>query len=282
MTKLAVITGADGDMGQVITTALAREGFKIIMACKRIQKAESVCTRIKKETQNEQIEVRYLDLASLTSVDSFTDSILKEGNPVHRLINNAGLLSTHVRKTEDGLETLVSVNYIAHYYLTRKLIPLMSAGSRIVSTVSCTVAIGKIDSAFFTNGKKGRFFRIPVYSNTKLALYLFTRELAKLVEDKGILVNAADPGIVSTNIITMNAWFDPLTDIFYRPFIKTPEQGAATTIHLALSPEVEGQTGLCYVNKRIKKFPKRVTNHPAQKRLWDETEKLLKSKGFAC
>lgn len=171
---LAIITGADGGMGQVITAALAKEGYPVIMACLDPEKAASLCNRIQQETGNTQIEVRRIDLASLSSVNNFTGQLLKEGRPVSRLMNNAGILTTPVRKTEDGLETIVSVNYVAPYMLTRQLLPLMQPGCRIVNTVSCTYAIGRIEPDFFEKGRNGRFFRIPVYSNTKLALLLFT------------------------------------------------------------------------------------------------------------
>ncbi len=217
---LAIITGADGGMGQVITAALAKEGYPVIMACLDPKKAVPVCTRIQQETGNTQIEVREINLASLSSVNNFTGQLLKEGRPVSLLMNNAGILTTPVRKTEDGLETIVSVNYVAPYMLTRQLLPLMQPGCRIVNTVSCTYAIGRIEPDFFEKGKNRHFFRIPVYGNTKLALLLFTQELAKRIQDKGITINASDPGIVSTNMITMQAWFDPLTDILFRPFIK--------------------------------------------------------------
>ena len=109
---LAIITGADGGMGQVITAALAKEGYPVIMACLDPKKAVPVCTRIQQETGNTQIEVREINLASLSSVNNFTGQLLKEGRPVSLLMNNAGILTTPVRKTEDGLETIVSVNYV--------------------------------------------------------------------------------------------------------------------------------------------------------------------------
>jgi len=139
---LAIITGADGGMGQVITAALAKEGYPVIMACLDPEKAVPVCTRIRQETGNTQIEVRRIDLASLSSVNNFTGQLLKEGRPVSRLMNNAGILTTPVRKTEDGLETIVSVNYVAPYMLTRQLLPLMQPGCRIVNTVSSTLRLG--------------------------------------------------------------------------------------------------------------------------------------------
>lgn len=119
------------------------------MACLDPEKAVPVCTRIQQETGNTQIEVREINLASLSSVNNFTGQLLKEGRPVSLLMNNAGILTTPVRKTEDGLETIVSVNYVAPYMLTRQLLPLMQPGCRIVNTVSCTYAIGRIEPDFF-------------------------------------------------------------------------------------------------------------------------------------
>ena len=195
-------------------------------------------------------------------------------------MNNAGILTTPVRKTEDGLETIVSVNYVAPYMLTRQLLPLMQPECRIVNTVSCTYAIGRIEPDFFEKGRNGRFFRIPVYSNTKLALLLFTQEFAERLQDKDITINASDPGIVSTNMITMQAWFDPLTDILFRPFIKTPAQGAATAIHLALSDEAKDKNGCCYANCKKRNVSERIRHHAQQKQLWDDTETLLRQKGI--
>lgn len=274
---IAIITGADGGMGREITLALAKDSFQVIMACKEPAKAQAVCDRIKKESGNKQVEIRPIDLSSLASVRAFADRLLAEGRPVSRLMNNAGILTTPVRQTADGLETIVSVNYVGPYLLTRLLLPLMHPGSRIVNTVSCTYAIGRIESDFFSKGKNGRFFRIPVYGNTKLALLLFTRELAERVKEQGITVNSADPGIVSTNMITMDAWFDPLTDILFRPFIKTAAQGAATAIYLALSADVAAISGCCYANSKQKTLSRRILRHPMQARLWNDTEALLLS-----
>ena len=164
---IAIITGADGGMGREITLALAKEGFQIIMACKEPDKARTVCDKIKKESGNERIEIRQIDLSSLASVRLFADKLLAEGRPVSRLMNNAGVLTTNIRQTTDGLETIVSVNYVGPYLLTRLLLPLMQRGSRIVNTVSCTYAIGRIESDFFSKGKNGRFARIPVYGRKR-------------------------------------------------------------------------------------------------------------------
>ena len=274
--KLAVITGADGGMGMEITRAVATAGYKVIMACRDPEIAEEKRQLIMRETGNIALEIVPVNLASLSSTASFANELLQRGEVITLLMNNAGTMETRRCITEDGLERTVSVNYVAPYLLTRKLLPLMGEGSRIVNMVSCTYAIGKLDFPdFFLRGKKGAFWRIPIYSNTKLALTLFTIALSKKVKEKGINVNAADPGIVSTKIITMHMWFDPLTDIFFRPFIRTPRQGAATAISLLLDEDAGKRTGTLNVSCHPKQLSEKFFHHVQMKELWDKTEEIV-------
>ena len=274
--KLAVITGADGGMGMEITRAVAAAGYKVIMACRDPEIAEEKRQLIMRETGNIALEIVPVNLASLSSTASFANELLQRGEAITLLMNNAGTMETKRHITEDGLERTVSVNYVAPYLLTRKLLPLMEEGSRIVNMVSCTYAIGRLDFPdFFLRGKKGAFWRIPIYSNTKLALTLFTIALSEKVEGKGIVVNAADPGIVSTKIITMHMWFDPLTDIFFRPFIRTPRQGAETAISLLLDEDAGKRTGTLNVSCHPKQLSEKFFHHVQMKELWDKTEEIV-------
>ena len=274
--KLAVITGADGGMGMEITRAVAAAGYKVIMACRDPEIAEEKRQLIMRETGNIALEIVPVNLASLSSTASFANELLQRGEVITLLMNNAGTMETRRCITDDGLERTVSVYYVAPYLLTRKLLPLMGEGSRIVNMVSCTYASGKLDFPdFFLRGKKGAFWRIPIYSNTKLALTLFTIALSKKVKEKGIIVNAADPGIVSTKIITMHMWFDPLTDIFFRPFIRTPRQGAATAISLLLDEDAGKRTGTLNVSCHPKQLSEKFFHHVQMKELWDKTEEIV-------
>lgn len=274
--ELAIITGADGGMGMEITRAVAVAGYRVIMGCRNPETAEHKRQMLVRETGNPYIETVGIDLSSLSSVSAFAEEMLKRAEPLKLLMNNAGTMESQRRLTEDGLEWTVSVNYVGPYLLTRKLLPLMGEGSRIVNMVSCTYAIGKLDFPdFFLRGRKGGFWRIPIYSNTKLALTLFTINLANRLKDKGIAVNAADPGIVSTNIITMHLWFDPLTDILFRPFIRSPRQGAATAVGLLLDEDAGRRTGTLNASCRPKPLSEKYTRHVQMQELWDETEKIV-------
>jgi NAD(P)-dependent dehydrogenase (short-subunit alcohol dehydrogenase family) len=274
--KLAIVTGANTGMGLEETRALAEDGYHVIMACFTPKLAEPVCQRLREETGNPDIEVIPIDLSNLASVRAFADEVKSRFTHLDRLMNNAGTIETGLHITVDGLERTVSVNYVGPYLLTRLLLPIMSEGSRIVNMSSLVFPWGSLDFPdFFTRGRKGSFWRIPIYDNTKLAITLFTFDLAERLRDRGITVNAADPGMVSTNIIRMQMWFDPITDLIFRPCIRTPRQGAETAIRLLLDEDKAQQTGTFNRSGHIHPVRDKFTHHPKMKQLWDGTEKIV-------
>ncbi len=274
--KVAIITGADGGMGFEETRAVAEAGYHTIMACYCPRLAEDKCEQLKRETGNPNIEVIGIDLANLQTVRQFADTIKARFPRIHLLMNNAGTMETGRHITVDGLERTVSVNYVGPYLLTRLLLPQMESGARIVNMASCVYMIGTLQfPEFFEKGRKGSFWRIPVYSNTKLAMTLFSLDLARRVKDRGITVNAVDPGVVSTNIIRMQMFFDPITDLIFRPCIRTPRQGADTAIHLLLDKDVEGQTGTFNRTRKIINIGKKYTHHRQMEELWQRTEQIV-------
>ena len=275
--KLAIITGADTGMGLEETRAMAQAGYHVIMACYCPINAEPVCQQLIHETGNTDIEVIGIDLANLASVRTFADKVKSRFNHLDRLMNNAGTIETGLHITVDGLERTVSVNYVGPYLLTRLLLPLMSRGSRIVNMSSLVFPWGSLSFPdFFRRGRKGSFWRIPIYDNTKLAITLFTFDLAERLRPQGITVNAADPGIVSTNIIRMQMFFDPITDLCFRPFIRTPRQGADTAIHLLLDEDKATQTGTFNRSNHIHPVRTKFTQHAKMQHLWQETEAIVK------
>ena len=277
MCKTAIITGADGGMGSEETRAVAEAGYKVIMACFCPKHAQVVCDRLRAETGNKDIAVLGLDLSTLSSVRAFADTVKSRFESVDLLMNNAGTMETGRHHTVDGLERTVSVNYVGPYLLTRLLLPLMHEGSRIVNMASCVYAIGHLDFPdFFERGRKGAFCRIPIYSNTKLAITLFTLDLAERLRQRGITVNAVDPGVVNTEIIRMQLFFDPLTDLVFRPCIRTPRQGADTAIRLLLDADKAGQTANLWRTNRIIELGDKYHRHPQMQQLWEETEKIVK------
>ena len=262
--KLAIITGAGTGMGFEEAKAVAGKGFHTIMACHHPEAAEERRQAIVKATGNEHVEVVGIDLADLSSVRRFADQIKARFQHLDLLMNNAGTLETGLHITQDNMERTVQVNYVGPYLLTRLLLPLMGEGSRIVNMVSLTYRVGHLDFPdFFQRGRKGSFWRIPIYSNSKLALTLFTFDLAERLKDKGITVNAADPGIVST-------------DIFFRPFIRTPRQGADTAIRLLLDKDKATQTGTFNRSGRIIDVGDKFAHHKQMHELWEKTDAIVR------
>ncbi|MCM1515005.1 MAG: SDR family oxidoreductase [Paraprevotella sp.] len=276
-TKIAIVTGANGDMGMVETRAVAQAGYHTIMACYCPKKAQEKCRQLQRETGNPDIEVIGIDLANLRTVKEFADIIRERFGRVDLLMNNAGTLETGRHYTVDGLERTVSVNYVGPYLLTRLLLPIMPAGARIVNMASCVHPLGRLNfPQFFEQGCRGWFIRFRPYSNSKLAIILFTMELARRVRDRGITVNAVDPGIVDTGIIRLQMFFDPLTDLVFRPLIRTPQQGADTAVYLLLDSDVESQTGNFYRSRHIVNLGEKYTRHPKMQELWERTEHIVR------
>ena len=276
MAKTAIITGADGGMGYEETKAVAAKGYHTIMACYSPRMAEEKKRKLIEETGNQNIEILGINLADLASVRRFADEVKTKFTHIDLLMNNAGTMETGRHMTVDGLERTVSVNYVGPYLLTRLLLPLMGEGSRIVNMASCVYCIGNLDFPdFFQRGRKGAFWRIPIYSNTKLAITLFTQDLAERLHDRGITVNAADPGIVSTEIIRMQMFFDPLTDLVFRPCIRTPRQGADTAIRLLLDDDKAGITGNFWRSNHIVKLGDKYHHHKQMQELWERTEEIV-------
>lgn len=273
---LAVITGANGDMGLCITRAVAAAGWKVIMACNNPEEAEPLRRRIIEQTGNPHVEIEALELRSLAAVADFAARIRRREEPVGLLMNNAGVMPPRDGVTADGLSQTVSVNYAGPYLLSRLLLGSMPEGGRIVNMISCTYAIGRVRlPGFFADGGCRTYRRIPVYSNTKLALLLFTRELAARAAAQGISVNAADPGIVNTKFIRLNAWFDPLTDLLFRPLIRDAQKGASTAIDLLLNPERAHVTGEAFADRKMIRLGEKYRRHPMQLPLWEATEALV-------
>ena len=276
--KTAIITGAGKGMGYEEAKAVAAKGFHTIMACHHPEAAEAKRQEIIQETGNENIEIMGLELSDLSSVRRFADEVKSRFQHLDLLMNNAGMLAKEFRTTLDNLEQTVGVNYVGPYLLTRLLLPLMGEGSRIVNMASLTYKYGFLDFPdFFTRGRKGGFWRIPIYCNSKLALTLFTFDLAARLKDKGITVNAADPGVVSTDIIHLDIRFlDAFADLCFRPLIRTPRQGADTAIHLLLDEDKAGQTGTFNYSNHIVNVGNKFYHHKKMQELWDRTEDIVR------
>ncbi len=267
MSGRIIITGASGGMGSAATRALTAKGIPVVMACRNLSKARKVREDILREQPSANLEIRELHLDSFKSVRAFADSFGDE--KVAGLFNNAGTMPRRFSLSEDGYELTLAVNYLGPWLLTHLLIPHMEEDASIVNMVSISSYSAHISKSFPHEGAKG-FHQLSAYSESKLALTYFTIMLASRCTQR---VNAADPGIVDTDIIRLDRWFDPLTDLTFRPFCKSPEQGAAPAVSALLSTE----RGKLFSGHGFKDFPDKFTrDSAAMQRIWDRTEEELK------
>lgn len=261
-----IVTGATGGIGGAVTEALAAQGRDIVMACRNAHKAEELRTRILASHPHARLELRSLDLGSLDSVRAFAAELGSE--PVSALFNNAGVISRGYALNADGFENTFCVNYFAPFLLTQLLLDRMQHGSRVVNMVSLTCRYVRVTEASLRPSEKD-FSQLGTYARSKLALLHFSQELARRHPD--LCVNLADPGIVNSGMISMGRWFDPLADVLFRPFIKSPEKGAIPPLSALASPE----RNRYFVGKRMTEIPTRFRDPDLQRRLWEETERLL-------
>ena len=267
-----IVTGASGSIGSASVSALAQRGFGVIMACRNVEKGERVKSEIVKSLPEADLQLMQVDMASLKSVQHLADTLKDSGIRLGGIFNNAGTMSRNFALSEDGFEKTVAVNYIAPYFLTRSLLPLFQPDAHIVNMVSLTCRIAKIDRTFFEKTEKD-FSQLGTYGDSKLALLLFT---LALTQKTGFHVNMADPGVVNSNMISLGRWFDPLADALFRPFCKSPEKGAIPPVN-AMTSELSGKY---FVGGKCKNVPEKFMSHPEIEWLWNETEELLRQKGF--
>lgn len=239
-----LVTGANTGIGRATAADLARRGGRVYVACRSEQKGRASAAAITAATGNEAVEFLPLDLADLASVRACAEQFLARGEPLHVLINNGGLAGQR-GLTASGFELAFGVNHLGHFALTLALLDCLaaSAPARIVNVSS--------DAHYQAKGIDFEAVRRPTasvtgmreYSVSKLSNVLFTQELARRLDGRGVTAYALHPGVVASDIWRRLPW--PL-----RPLVKlrmiTPEEGARTSLYCATSPEVATATGRFY------------------------------------
>ncbi len=274
--RTVLITGANGAIGREITRGLAHMGASVIMACRNTAAAEEVRAALVGEKNGLAIQVMELDLASLASIRSFADTVSQKLPAVDVLINNAGIFCMKRQETTDGFEQTVGVNYLGSFLLTRLLLPLLQAApaGRIINVSSNAYKQGMIDPVDFPVQKQYR--HIKAYAASKLALILFSRELAERLRATPVTVNAVHPGTVATNIWNLwpGTWYQSVLSCITNRFFSTPAEGARPVIHLAASDEVKGISGIYFDKTTPADIPQRHTDRQLQHELWRLSEEL--------
>jgi len=265
--KTCMVTGANSGMGKETALALAQMRASVVMVCRNKAKGEAARREISKKTGNESIDLLLCDLSSLGQVRALAAEASSRYGKLHVLVNNAGLFSFSGR-TADGFQTMFEVNYLAPFLLTNLLLELLKSGapSRIVNVSSVAHFSGRIDLDAI--GRKDTPSGWGGYGTSKLALVMFTYELARRLQGTGVTSNCLHPGGVATGMWRMPA---ALT----RPFMKSAKEGAQTAIYLASSPDVDGVSGKYFENKSPKNSSDESNDEAKGRLLWDLTCKLV-------
>ncbi|KAM3960739.1 polyprenol dehydrogenase [Aphomia sociella] len=269
--KIAIVTGGARGIGTEVIRGLLKANMTVIIG---IRKPE-LATKLSETMENgENLHAYPLDLQSLKSVKQFAENVLKKFPQIHILVNNAGIMFGDYKLTEDGIETQLSVNHIAHFYLTHLLLPaLKKAGtagqsSRIVNVTSCAHYPGKIH--FKDINMKEHYDTTSAYSQSKLAQLMSARYINKILEEEGSPVKcySVHPGIVNTDLFEKTL-FRRAFPWAMKMFFKTPERGAVSILYACFNTDLENKGGL-YISNCIEgisnKFSKNIEH---QKKLFE-------------
>lgn len=265
--RTCLITGANSGIGKETALALAEMNADLVIVCRNRDKGEDAKKDIVKKTGNDSVDLLLCDLSSLAEVRRLAAEVKERYGKVHVLVNNAGLFSL-MGKTADGFETTFEVDYLAPFLLTNLLLEPLKAGapSRVINVASTAHFGGHIDLEAVERRETPSGW--SAYSNSKLALVMFTYELSRRLEGTNVTANCLHPGAVATGI-----WRIP--PALVRPFLKSARDGAATTIYLASSPEVTSTTGEYFENKKPKRSSDESYDESKARGLWEHTSRLV-------
>ena len=247
--RRAVVTGGASGIGVETVRALAAAGAEVTIAARNVEAGERVAAALAAATGNKQIFVAPLELTSQDSVKEFVRSW---DGPLHLLINNAGVMATPLTRTAEGWELQFATNHFGHFTLTLGLFDALRAeGARVVNVSSAGHLSSPVvfDDIHF---ERREYDRWQAYGQSKTANILFGVEAGQRWSSSGITMNALMPGGILTALqrhITPEEIEERrrLRGASGKPMVlKTPEQGAATTLVLAVSPLVEGRSGLYF------------------------------------
>ena len=252
--KLAIVTGANSGTGFETARALAARGAEVILATRSADRAEAAIGEIRRAQPQARLRFEPLDLASQASVAAFADRLLAEGRPIDILINNAGVMALPQRTvTADGFETQLATNYLGHFALTARLLPLLRRGqARVVQLSSIVHRHGRIqlDDLQFEAAYKPW----PAYAQSKLAMLMFGLELDRRnrANGWGLTSVAAHPGYARTGLIasgpmSRSAVARMVLRFLYRPLLEplfshSAAAGALPILMAATAPDVAGGT----------------------------------------
>jgi NAD(P)-dependent dehydrogenase (short-subunit alcohol dehydrogenase family) len=272
--KTVIITGANKGIGKEAAKQIAKLGAKVYMACRSLDSAEQAREEIIKETGNQNILVKYLDLSDVNSIYNFAESFKQDENKLDVLINNAGMWTKTKKLTNINVEMTFAVNVLGHHLLTKLLLDQLrnAAPSRIINTASHYAGGLDIDDINFD---KRSYNETLAYKQTKQANRMLTREWARRLEKDNISVYSLTPGFIPDTELfrEQNIVGKFLLKVFALIDGRTIQEGADTIVWLASSEKINGSNGGFFNQRKEEKC--KFYNPDEEKRLWDKCEEYL-------
>jgi NAD(P)-dependent dehydrogenase (short-subunit alcohol dehydrogenase family) len=234
--KTAVVTGGYSGVGLETTRALAEAGATVVVPARTQEKARTALAGIPR------VEIETLELIDPASIDEFAGRFLGSGRPLDMLINNAGIMALPLRRDARGYESQFATNHLGHFQLTARLWPALkrAGGARVVSVSSTGIRFGGVDFDD-PNFERREYDKWRAYGQSKTANALFAVGLDKRGQAHGVRAFSVHPGRIHTDLARYMS--DEELAAVGGAF-KTPEQGAATSVWCATSPQLEGKGGV--------------------------------------
>jgi NAD(P)-dependent dehydrogenase (short-subunit alcohol dehydrogenase family) len=266
--QVILVTGATDGLGRGVAERLAAGGATVLVHGRDDARGDATIRDIRDATGNERLRWYRADLASLADVRALAERVAADEPRLDVLINNAGIGTTLPGDgarlvSADGYELRFQVNYLAHYLLTRLLLPVLerSAPARIVNVSSAGQAPIDFDDVMLERHYEGYL----AYCRSKLAQIMFTVDLAAELADRGVTANALHPGTFMPTKIVTHAGVDPLTSL---------EQGVDATVGLATDPALDGVTGRYFDGRRESRPNPQAGDAAARRRLRELSDRL--------
>jgi retinol dehydrogenase 14 len=271
--KHVLVTGGTGGIGKATAVGLAALGARVGITGHDRARGEAAAADIRAASGNPAVDVFTADLSSQAQVRRLAGEVLDAYPRLEVLVNNVGGFWAHRHVTADGLEHTFALNHLAPFLLTHLLLDRLtaSAPARVVTVSSGAHATGRID--FDDLQGSATYSGQRAYNASKLANIMFTYELARRLDGTGVTANVLHPGVVRTNFEDQ-AGIKVILPLL-RPFLKTPAAGAATSIYLASSAQVDGVTGRYFANRKPRTSSKASYDTARAERLWQLSADLV-------
>ena len=272
--KNILITGATSGIGKAAALKLSLLGANIFFVARNQQKAQLLVDEISEISDKEAVPI-IADLSSQADIRSVAQVFNSFNIPLHVLLNNAGLINKERKETVDGLEEVFAINHLAYFLLTMLLLDRLKEAnnSRIVNVSSGAHAFVK-GFNFEDYQAKNTYKPFQVYGYSKLANILFTKKLSDILKEDNITVNCLHPGVVGTSFGQNNGNLQKILFYIAKPFMRSSEKGAETSIYLCSSSDVSDISGKYFYNCKLAKTTKWAQSQDDADRLWDLSKNL--------